>query len=298
MVEVPESAEMGVAVEGSDNFWTEGDVDVSLPVLDPFNRTSVFVDVFNRGQKPFDLYIQKEADWILLSEKLVKVDDEKRIWITVDWNKAPAGKISIPLIIKGNGKEVYLNVSVNNLSEIKNQLSNVFVESNGYVSMEAEHFSRKTESQEITWNVIPGLGRTLSGVTVNPVTADSIVPGGNSPKLEYDIYLQQPGEAEIAILLSPTLNYFNDDGRKLAVSVDDEAPQIINIHENYNNRLWESWVSNNMSDAVSTHTITSAGKHTVKIWMVDSGLVLQKIIVCTGEKKESYLGPPESYFIR
>ncbi len=294
--EIPEHSEMAVAIEGSEKFWTEGDVDVPLPVLDPFNQTSVFIDVFNRGQKPFDLYIQNDADWITLSEKSGEVDDEKRIWITVDWNKAPAGKTSSLLIVKGNGKTVNLNIDINNLNGIKNQIRNTFVESNGMVSMEAEHFSRKTESRGITWKIIPGLGRTLSGVTVNPVTADSIVPGGNNPRLEYDIYLQEPGDAEITVLLSPTLNYFNDDGRKLAVSVDDEKPQIINAHENYSSRLWERWVSNNIIEAVSTHPFESAGKHTIKVWMVDSGLVLQKIVVSTGEKKDSYLGPPESYF--
>ncbi len=47
------------------------------------------------------------------------------------------------------------------------------------------------------------------------------------------------------------------------------------------------------------------GQHTLKVWMVDPGIVLDKILLETvGEVERSYLGPPESnycgrsYFLR
>jgi hypothetical protein len=48
----------------------------------------------------------------------------------------------------------------------------------------------------------------------------------------------------------------------------------------------------------SEHLLKKPGEHVLKFWMVDPGIVLQKIVVNTGGVKPTYLGPPESYHIR
>lgn len=41
-------------------------------------------------------------------------------------------------------------------------------------------------------------------------------------------------------------------------------------------------------------TIEKAGYHTVKIWVVDPGVVLERVVVSHDALKPSYLGSPES----
>lgn len=41
-----------------------------------------------------------------------------------------------------------------------------------------------------------------------------------------------------------------------------------------------------------------AGKHTLKIWMLEPGIVLQRIVIDTGGLRPSYLGPEESKFVK
>jgi len=41
--------------------------------------------------------------------------------------------------------------------------------------------------------------------------------------------------------------------------------------------------------------IKTEGEHTLRIWMIDPEIVIDKIIIDTGGIRESYLGPPESF---
>jgi len=45
----------------------------------------------------------------------------------------------------------------------------------------------------------------------------------------------------------------------------------------------------------STHEIPKAGPRRLRIWLLDPEIILQKIVVETGEVRPSYLGPPQSH---
>jgi len=297
-ISVPEKAEMGLAIEGSEKFWISGVADVSLPEISTVCGNSVYIEIFNRGEEPFFYRVEVDEDWLTFHPANGTVEDEVRLWASVNRDLVPAGTHEVPVKISGNGQSVTVIARVFKPTVSENELAETFPECKGYVSIEAEHFNRKIETKNITWEVIPGLGRTLSGVTVKPVTAERIEPDDDSPRLEYDIFLFEPGEVELNVLLSPTLNYYtNDETRKIAVSVDDEEPQIINLHENETLQDWERWVSNNSIETSTKHNIREPGKHTVKIWMVDAGLVIQKVVVRSGQEKPTYLKPPETGFV-
>jgi hypothetical protein len=294
-ISLPETAEMGVFIEGLGEFSTEGTFPVTLPELDAISSRSVYVDLFNRGKQSFEFQISSSQTWLKAEPVSGKVEKEQRVWLSADWSKVPVGKQVIQIkISQSGGKEIFVKVPVfkPNPTELKSFKG--FVESQSFVSIEAEHFTRNISAKNVKWEVIPGLGRTLSGMKVFPVTTKSQVPGKTSPCLEYDIYLFQAGKVELNLFLSPTLNYFNDGGTELAVSFDNEAPVILNMNKDNQLKTWEGWVSNNINQVVSTHQIDKPGKHTLKVWMVDPGVVVQRIIINCGELKPSYLGPFES----
>ncbi|OFX54467.1 MAG: hypothetical protein A2066_17345 [Bacteroidetes bacterium GWB2_41_8] len=293
---LPELADMGVSIEGSAEFITEGIFPVTLPELDAVSKQAVYIDLFNRGKLSFDFQISADQSWLKAEPASGKIEKEQRIWLSADWSKVPEGKHEVLITIsQSGGKNIIVKVPVFN-PELKSFTG--FVESNGFVSIEAEHFSRNISANDVKWEVIPGLGRTLSGMKPFPVTAKPQIPAKNSPCLEYDIYLFQAGKVDVSLYLSPTLNYFNDGGTEVAVSFDDQEPVILNMNKNNQERIWEGWVSNNINQVVSSHQVNESGKHTLKVWMVDPGAVLQKIVVRTGKEKPSYLGEPESTIVK
>ncbi len=298
---IPAEASMGVAIAGVMSAWPGDKGEAILPAFDVFNQQKRYIDVFNRGKEPFEFSAAANQPWITLSSAKGKVDKQERIFVSIDWSKVPVGDSNgLIKIADANGKEVSVNVIAFNPAEPNKASLEGFIEADGYVSIEAEHYTKKVDAEQVHWDKINDLGRTLSSMTIFPVTAESVTPPKGSPCLEYKMYLFHTGPVEIQSIFSPTLNFVPGRGLRYAVSFDDEQPQVIelvpaNFIAQHGNMDWEKTVADSARYGKSAHTISQAGFHTLKIWMVDPAVVLQKIIVNTGGLKPSYLGPPESY---
>lgn len=172
----------------------------------------------------------------------------------------------------------------------------LFSETNGYLSMEAAHFSLNKPGQNAYWKVIPGLSRTMAGVTMFPVTALAQTVGNGAPVLQYDFHSQSKTTPRVYVYLAPTLNFQHTaTGLRYAIAIDDEAPQVISINrDEADTQTWENWVANNTILKKSLHAPLQGTNHTIKIWAIDPGVVVQKIVVDLGGLKESYLGPEET----
>lgn len=167
----------------------------------------------------------------------------------------------------------------------------VYAESDGYVSIEAANFTRQNSSSNITWTVIPDLGKTFSGITTMPVTVN---PEAENVYLEYDVDLKTTGEAKLIVLVSPTLNFNSNRGLRYAVSIDGEEEQIVNINQTYTIKEMEKWQANSINEIFTPHQISTSGRHTIRFRVLDPGIVLQKIMLDIGGLKPSYLGAPQS----
>ena len=297
-IKIPENANMGVAVENSATAATNGEL--SLPEFDVFNQQSFYVDVFNRGSTPFQFAVSTDSSWITLSATSGIVEKDKRIWVSVDWSKAPDGIHNANIKLTGTGNEVVVNAAEFKPSQPTRESLQGFAEGDGYVSMEAAHYTQNMGAGSNRWVTIPDYGRTLSGMRASGPAYTQVTPGKDSPCLEYKMYLFNTGRVQVNSTVGPTLNFIPGRPLRYAVSFDDEAPQVVTIvPANFNagngNREWEQSVMNNCRHVLSTHTIGTPGYHTLKIWMVDPGVVVEKIVVNAGGVKPSYLGPPESF---
>jgi hypothetical protein len=297
----PDAASLGVAVEGSELAWPEAKADAVLPRFDAFSRQRHYLEVFNKGKTSFDFTAIATESWITLSETQGSLGKDQRLWVSIDWSHVPKGLATGSIKLAGANGAVTVKVEAFSPAEPKREMLHGFVESQGFISIEAEHYSKVTADGEYRWVRITDYGRTLSGMQADaPVDAQPLIPKGASPHLEYRLYLFSSGPVEITAITAPTMNFIPDRPVRYAVSLDDEAPQIVTLvpadyRVQNGNPAWEKSVADNAHTVTSKHTIEKPGYHTLKIWMVDPEVVIQKILVNLGGLKPSYLGPPESY---
>ena len=293
-ISMPVASALGISPEGSEEWWPSIKTNLMLPEFDVFNKQQYYIDIFNRGTTSFSVTITSSVPWIKLSSSAMNIQTENKVMVSVDWTKAPKGMNDASVTIKGAGENVDVKIRINNTA-VK---AKGFVESNKVISMEAIHFTKAINTSSVSWQQLPDLGKTLSSMITIPVTAASQLPDKKSPCLEYDVFTFTGGDISISGYFSPTIDFHQQGGLKYGISIDDEAPQIVNLHADKSANAWGKSVSDNIIICNSKHTIIKPGKHTVKFWRVDAGVVLQKLVMDLGGLKPSYLGPPESFIQR
>ncbi|SKA74262.1 Glycosyl hydrolase family 115 [Clostridium sp. USBA 49] len=296
-------SEMGVAVEGSKESFSYTDKKCKLPQFDVFTREIRYIDIFNKKSDAFSFKIETDARWINVSLNKGIIEKEERVWVDIDWDLVPKGdNVKGNIIITSScGNKVIVELEVFNPKDLDRKSLDGFIETNGYISIEAEHYTNKVNVNGISWKKIPNYGRTLSSMAIFPFVTSSVVPPNNSPCLEYKLYIVNPGNVKVTALLAPSLDFVEGNGLKIGISFDDGDIKIIDAittekDGSFCEKDWAESVIYNIRKAETNYHIEGRGYHTLKIWMVDPIVVLQKILVDMGGLKPSYLGPPESYY--
>lgn len=171
----------------------------------------------------------------------------------------------------------------------KAPIPSIYLEKDGYVSIEAPNFTRQKNGTNTHWIIIPNLGRTESSITTSPCT---IAPDENT-YLEYDFKTEKEGEVTVHTRFSSTLNFNDYKGMRYAISIDGGEEQIVNINGHYKGELGQ-WQAEHIINTITKHQVEKREKHTLRIRPLDAALVLQKVMIDFGGLKPSYLGAPQS----
>src|SRR5690606_6819593 len=77
-IEVPDRAEMGVAIDGSEKWWPgERSERAVLPAFSPYQtRPTQYIEVFNRGTVPFAYTARPAVPWVHVTPSSGRVDKE------------------------------------------------------------------------------------------------------------------------------------------------------------------------------------------------------------------------------
>ncbi|KPM41001.1 hypothetical protein AK830_g5530 [Neonectria ditissima] len=342
----------GIGVEGS-NASVQGDSqwhslssnDLYLPPLDPWGPTSRYIDVFHRGPKQCNWFASPWESFVKLSQYNGTVGGDNgtdsRIYVTVDWENVPTAP---------NTTEVYVNFTSNCRGferyagntprivatvinrEVPENFTQGFVESDGYVSIEAPHYqsivkgksnaasnvralsSDKSSANRssLQYHTLRNYGRTLGGVTLLPLNTEKLEVD-EGPALEYNMYLFSNHSAvNVTLFISPATNYLGDNNpleyaivlfpsggkQPTPTTVQPIGPNVgSNMPEGWGDAVADSVWGLRGNYTTSSFEVPGEGAYTLRVWALLPNLIIQKIVVDLGGVRESYLGPPESFLV-
>ena len=303
-VKLSPAPELGVMVENEGSLNGVSSYHL-LPAFNGYFRCAYFIDIFNRGKGQLSWTAETDKEWILLSRTSGKTADEDRIMVSVDWNNVPVGdKIAGTVTIKdGSGVQENVLVSVfNPSSPTREDLNGIYVQHNGYVSIDAAGYHRKRENDAIRIIDIPNLGIENKAVQFgNPMMPKQNTRNGDVPCVEYDFYTFEQGSVDVYTYVLPTFVLSADRGysgheatnieTQYGVCIDDGPVMNPSTSSVEYAQIWyESCLKNCRVNKTTLH-INEPGRHSIRILCGDAGTVLQKIVLDFGGLKRSYLGP-------
>ena len=292
----------GVTVEGAVKTWPGYYLPPELLPLDSLNRHRSYIDVFPMGTRPIEFTFTADKPWIKLTKgkAFSAGKQDQRIWVDVDWDKAPVGESIGKVTIQGTRTVDVKITAIKASEEQERQAKGAFGGLVGPIAIAAEDATENIPVGNVRWEKIPDYGRGRSGMEVFPVTAATILPPSPAPSLEYPVYFARAGQYQIDLVTGPTLDAFPGRGLSVAVSIDEQEPQIVKVFspetrldETFLGRRYYENTRNNARIMRFQQNVNAPGRHTLKITMVDPTVVLQKIVIHDKDLPYSYFGPPD-----
>ena len=330
--EVAASGNLGVSVEGSnasipgdDNYHNLSSDSHTLPPMDPYGPNR-WIDVYSRGNRAFNFNVSSDTFVIVTpSSGMLQAHNgsmtDLRLTVSIDWNSVPSGSSMSTINIStstpsaddyANYTALYGNFHAPKIMLPLNKTSvpasfHSHVESDGHVSINAEHSTTNSSNTSSAYYALfPHHSRTLgsSGIGLLPFTAPSQYPSDiSAPKLTYSLYTFTPNiiAANITVYSAAAMNTNPDRPLKYAVAIDYQKPQIIQPNPLTTlwplPQMWEGMVADTVMSDTTMHDLSRIGEHRLSLWIMEPGLVVQKIVVDLGGVRSSYLGPPESMVV-
>jgi hypothetical protein len=130
------------------------------------------------------------------------------------------------------------------------------------------------------FRIIPGLGITGKGVTLaasNP-SSQKDTALRQQPFLEYKV-TATVDKHTIKVQCMPTQSVTGSGKLRYAISVNNDTPQIINVHTESETNTWKQNVLRGFSAGTTTHQIKHTGISTIRIYVLDEGLVLTQLTI-------------------
>ncbi len=143
------------------------------------------------------------------------------------------------------------------------------------VVIQANQFVSKKDLKEYQWKPINGLGFSNNAITLFPLKQQYFKT--EKPSVSYEFKIENTGEFEIEIHLLPT--HSNNFDHEIGVQMDGNTPQFFKINTKDRDKIWKENVLRNSAIVKVPISKLEKGKHTIKVEVNQTGIVLDYITV-------------------
>ncbi|MCR5031267.1 MAG: glycosyl hydrolase 115 family protein [Lachnospiraceae bacterium] len=259
----------------------------------------IVFELINGSEIPYRYAITTDCDWLSFSRTEGEVGKKEQVIVKGDKgliSGTATGVFTIEGI--GIGKT---NVTVEAFSgEVP---SGRFLEWDGYICMEAEHYSRKEDVPEGGFTLLSPYGRSGSAIKVFPSKAD-FTRKESRPYVEYRFFTTEEGPYDLTFELAPTTPVTFKPIQLLGYSLNGEEDKIVNTVKEpdlpfYPSVQWAVEAKENVKK-VTVPVTCQKGDNTLRFYAVSPGIILERILLIKKGTTipDSYLGPKESYIKR
>ncbi|MDE5813670.1 MAG: glycosyl hydrolase 115 family protein, partial [Muribaculaceae bacterium] len=177
----------------------------------------------------------------------------------------------------------------------------VFAPAEGVIVIEAEHFNEAQNANGgAKWEVLPYVGRTLSGIAVRPYTES---PEG--AVLKYAVTIPEGTDSvTVHVVTKSTLAFSRKEGHRYTVGFEGSEPTEVNFNANLNEdpeniySVFYPTVARRVVEKTVPVKVGKTGETMLEIAPLDPGIVFEKIVIDLGGYEPSYLYGKESTVTR
>ena len=257
---------------------------------------SVEFDLISGSEKPFKYRIHTDCNWLEFSKTEGEVSKRERITLSVKKALLPekvTGTFEVESVGIGRA-HVTVEAAPPDAPE------GLFIESDGYICMEARHFSENTDTSKGGFKVLAPYGRSGSAIKAFPTTTD-FYKEKRRPSVSYRFLASEDSEYELTFELAPSTPVTFTPEQYIGYSMNGGKIQIVNTVRDPDRPFFLSpqWREEAMDSIKKVTAIVKCvkGENELKFYGMSPGIVLERILIVRKgiEIPKSYLGPGESF---
>jgi hypothetical protein len=277
---------------------------LALPTFYPWGPATHFVDIFLSGRRAVDWKATTSAKWLVVSAPKGRLtaavgQKQQRLQVGIDWRKVPKqGPLTALLTFKGASKTITVAVRADAGRSQELQAYTGFIETNGYISMMAGNYTRKTEQPAAQWAPMKAIGR--EGMMLQAQPMQDTLPTSSAPTqqlapvVEYEFYTLSEASPTITVATLPTHPATRATSMRYGIALDDAPMQVVDPRTVGRSEEWKQNVLRNSARRQIKGPLLRPGLHTVKIYLLDPGVVLDRITIDLGGLQPAYSTLPET----